>query len=221
MRGPRIGALAGGSFVLVGVIELLLTGGPAPDPPTVLGSVDFFRGTADAAPAIAVLSAVAGALFLVFAVQLRQVVADDTVAGLAWAGAILTVALAWTGQAAQQIAWLGADDLDGSAVAALGALTGFLFAFALVGGGVLAGSTAVAALREQVLPGWSAVLGVLAAIAPLVAVAVPSLAGVGFPVFLLWLFGTSVALARLPGPAPTTSATTAGMRPGGTDVKES
>lgn len=208
MRGPRIGALAGVGFVLVGVVELLLTGGPAPDPPTVIGSVDFFRGTADAGPAIAVLSAVAGVLLLVFAVQLRRVVADDVLARLGWAGALLTVALAWAGQATQQVAWLAAEDLEGSAVAALGALTGFLFAFALVGGGVLAGSTAVVALREQVLPRWLAVLGVLAAIAPLVALGVPSVAGIAFPVFLVWLIATSVVLARQPAVASSTIGTT-------------
>lgn len=209
MRGPRIGALAGVGFVAVGVVELALTGGPSPDPPAVLGSVDFFSSTSDVAPAVAVLSALAGALYLLFAVQLRRCIADRALARLAWAGAVATVVLAWAGQAAQQVAWLAAGDLDGSAVAALGALTGFLFGFALVGGGVLAVAVAVAALREEPLPTWLAALGFVAAIVAVVVLAVPSSAGIAFPVFLVWLLAASAVLARQPAAvASSTTGTT-------------
>lgn len=151
MRGPRIGALAGVGFVAVGVVELALTGGPSPDPSAVLGSVDFFSSTSDVAPAVAVLSALAGALYLLFAVQLRRCIADRA----------------------------------------------------------LAVAVAVAALREEPLPTWLATLGFAAAIVAVVVLAVPSSAGIAFPVFLVWLLAASAVLARQPAAvASSTTGTT-------------
>lgn len=196
MSITRIGAVAGVLFVVIGAIELALTGGPAPDYAQALDNVEFFAETSEVGPLVGVLSGLAGASFLVFALVLRERCSSRVLGNLVGAAAITLLALAWAGQVMQQAAWRTTGEVEGSLIGMLGTLASLAFAFALVGGGVMAATVAVEAWRSTSLPTWLAPVGVVVALVVLLAVAVPAMASAAFPVFLVWLLGASAALAR-------------------------
>lgn len=202
MDRVRIGGAAGLVFVAVGAVELALAGGPVPRPGAGTEQAVGYFADGGAAGAVAVLTAAAGALFLVFAAALRGVLADRWLGDLAWGGALVTVVLAFAGQATQQVGWMLAADLPAATVEALSTLVGFLFGFALVGGAILAVVTGVAARRTRHLPGWLGALGGLVAAVVLAGVAGTPAAAAAFPTFLVWLVATSVVLLRLPATTP-------------------
>lgn len=204
MHRTRVGGAAGLAFAAVGAVELALAGGPVPPPGAGSEQAVAYFADGGAAGAVAVLTAAAGALFLVFAAALRGALADRWLGDLAWGGALVTVVLAFAGQATQQVAWLLAGDLPAVTVEGLSTLVGFLFGFALVGGAILAVATGVAARRNRHLPGWLGALGGLLAAVALAGVAGTPAAAAAFPVFLVWLVATSVVLLRQGATAPLT-----------------
>lgn len=189
---PRVGGVAGILFIVFGAVELALAGGPLPDPtastPTLEGYID---AASAAAPAVAILSGLAGAMLLVFAASLRELVADFALSRIVWAGGILTVAMGFAGQAAHQMVLQTSGTGSG-----LLSLVGYLFLFAVVSGGIMAAAAGTASLRDSTPPIWLGVLGFVVLAVELILVATPALAGAAFPVFLVWLLAASVWMLR-------------------------
>ncbi|MDX1658476.1 MAG: hypothetical protein R3343_06620 [Nitriliruptorales bacterium] len=205
MIGPRTGAVAAVGFVVIGAVELALTGGPNPGAGEAEAAITYFTDEASSASAVAVLSAVAAPLLLVFTAGLARLLADRGLTALAWVGAGVTVALAFVGQVVQQAAWTVSTGVDEGVLATAGAMVAFAFGFALIGGSALALVTGVAAFRDGHLPRWLVVPAGLTALVSLVGLASPEVAAIAFPVFLLWLLSTAVALFRAPSEAATTA----------------
>lgn len=191
---PRVGGVAGILFIVFGAVELALAGGPPPDPTASTATLERYIDAASAAaPVVAILSGLAGAMLLVFAATLREVVADLALGRIVWAGGILTVAMGFAGQAAHQTV-LQTSGFDSSLLS----LVGYLFLFAVVAGGIMAAAAGVASLRDLTPPKWLGLLGLLVLVVELILAATPAMAGLGFPVFLVWLLAASVWMLRLP-----------------------
>ena len=196
----RWGAVAGLGFVIVGVIELAMTGGPIPASGADAAEfADYFESNTGVGAWVGFASAIAGALLLVFAAALRDALAerDRLAARVAWSGAIVMLAAAWGAQAVQQAIWRRLDEgstIGADPMAVLSTVVTYLFAFAVVGGGVLAAATAWATFRGARLPVWTGFIGVATLIVALVVLAVPDLGGIEFPVFVVWLTIVSIAL---------------------------
>lgn len=190
---PRVGGVAGILFIVFGAVELALAGGPPPDPTASTATLERYIDAASAAaPVVAILSGLAGAMLLVFAATLREVVADLALGHIVWAGGILTVAMGFAGQAAHQTA-LQTSGLDDSLLS----VVGYLFLFAVVAGGIMAAAAGIASLRGSTPPKWLGVLGLVVFVVELILAATPEMAGVAFPVFLVWLLAASVWMLRI------------------------
>lgn len=191
---PRVGGVAGILFIVFGAVELALAGGPPPNPTASAATLErYIEAASAAAPVVAILSGLAGAMLLVFAAALRELVADIALSRIVWAGGILTVAMGFAGQAAHQMV-LQTSGADGGLLA----LVGFLFLFAVVSGGIMAAAAGTASLRDSTPPKWLGVLGFAVLVVELVLAATPTMAGVAFPVFLVWLLAASVWMFRFP-----------------------
>jgi len=164
--------LTGLAFVVLAVVAFAVSGEP-PDATedSAREIVNFYGDNKDAQFLGAILAAIAGTLFVFFGGYLRRVLSDAEGAGgflaaVAFAGTIIFAAgLAIDGTITLTLAET-ADDIDPTAVQALGALYNYDFLPFAMGNQVFMLATGISVVRHGALPkwiGWIAILlGVLA-----------------------------------------------------------
>jgi hypothetical protein len=218
---PKIGASMGIVAAILFIIGFVV--GPSGTPPgfndsarEVQSYIQENRAEIQASMAIgfAVLVAVTWFLGSVY-FRLRAAEREARLSVVALAGGIVLLAAAVAGSAAELAAAYQVNTLDPSTVQGLWDLSLFGFLFVWGGFAVLAGASAVLAIRTRVLPDWLCFYDVAAAIYVFVIGVVgtfsetgafsPSdgaLQFIGFIVWIVWLLATGIALAREPRAAP-------------------
>ena len=215
-RWDRLALLAGVAFVLMFVVGYVVTtaAGDAPgDKATAEEMLAYYVNDSASAGIGAYLWTLSAVPFLWFLASLRSTLravegASGRLSTAALAGGIAGIALLVVSAATNFGAIFIADDDNLTAEAAqalftLG-LTAFLAAFLFMG--IMAGATAIVALRTRLLPKWIAWTGLVIAIGLLT----PAVFFVFF-LFLVWIVVLSVALYRrgaAPEPAAAETPTT-------------
>jgi hypothetical protein len=217
---PKLGASMGIVAAALFIIGFIV--GPTGTPPgfndsaaEVRAFVQENRGEIQTTVAMAFIVLVAFTWFL-GSVYMRLRAAEQAarLSVVALAGGLVLIAGAMAGIIAEAAAAYHVDSLDAGTVQALWDLSIFGFLFLWVGFSVLAGASAVLALRAGALPAWLGCLDAAIAVYVLVVGFVgafsetgafsPSdgaLQFVGFLAFVVWLLVTGIALTREPRPS--------------------
>lgn len=223
----RWGAAAGAAtLVLVAAALVFENGGPPAGAPDAQVAAFY----ADHAPALltqSLLFLVGAVLLLWFLGSLRAFLAaaeggSGRYSALVFGAGVAYVALSVVSQGGQvAVARVATSAAAPPVVAAMASLSGALFVVIAVPAAVMLGAFAATAVRARALPTWLGLLAGLAALAQLgllagVVVTAGPLAPTGwysfapYPLYVLWLAGTSVVMARpvdRTGAAPTPAGT--------------
>jgi len=190
-KDSRLVPLTGVAFVVLVIVGFMLGG----EPPDVTEDsakeiVDFYADNKDARIAGAILAAIGGTLFVFFGGYLRQVLLDGEGPGgilssIAFAGVIIFSA----GIAIDSTITFGlaetADDIDPSAVQALGALYNYDFVVFAMGLQIFLLATGLSAVRHGSLPKWIGWIAIVLAVIALTPIGFFAFLGSGILVLIM------------------------------------
>lgn len=207
-RWERLMAAGGAVFAVLAMGGLVLAGigEPGPDASRAAVLAHYGDGATELKQELGAMLAGAAVFFLLpFLATLRSTLreAEGGRAALSWAGfaggvvmaAMLLVAAAIDTAIVSTVGFFESYRLDADTPMLFDALAFWLQGFALVGGGVLAGSASVVALRTRLLPRWLAIVGLVVGVAGLFGETAMGLF-VPLPALMVWLFATSIVLVR-------------------------
>jgi hypothetical protein len=187
---------------------LMVGGGLAFDPTTPTAKIAEFMAKRPPAlvPAGIFLDMVGGMFMIVFAVRLWARLRDaegapGTLSAIALAGAVLSLAAAAGDKHVfYAMAALAGKGLDPDVARGLVGISSGSFVVFSVYTALLTGGTSAVAFRTNALPRWVAWTGALSAAGSVLTAAAPgtSLTQALFPLFPIWMLGTSIALLRRP-----------------------
>ena len=215
MKWERYGALGGILFVILVVASIVIPGSPPSTSDSTAKILKYFRDNKDAIEVAAFVGGLAAVPILWWAgslwARLRRAeggqprLALIAVLGLVLGGAGQVVSGAITATVVLQLSGVSANGTKFFYVLSVGAGSA-----GSVGLAVLVLATSVLVLRTRVFPGWLGGVGVVDAIAFLVASyriastsdAIATVGFVAFIIWALWIIVLSVIMFRTPEPVP-------------------